>query len=139
VKVRFKINKDYIKWKPLLFYRYLINIVNEEMEVSNLFKSSLIKLSKKNNNLIFNHFIDTLYYFSNEEKMSSKKKLEIFCFLLSLMNINQKLIIHGKIFTDVLSEMTNDKNKLLNEKIITLILLIISTKVNKMIDSYSRK
>jgi condensin-2 complex subunit D3 len=124
--------QDYIKWKGVLFYRFLAATVDEDATVANLAKLLLCgPLLTKQPTLFFNNFVDSLFILNgctahpmytsrnnkdafsyNDDSLhlfkvdSSIKRNDIYCLLLSHMSDEEKIGITARLSKEVLSAAT---------------------------------
>ena len=130
--------QDYIKWKGVLFYRFLAATVDEDPSVANLAKLLLCgPLVTKQPTLFFNNFVDSLFIlngctahpmFANREMRDSQsfqtdglnyfriensaKRNDIYNLLLSHMSDEEKIGITARLSKEVLSTATEMKGDL---------------------------
>ncbi len=130
--------QDYIKWKGVLFYRFLAATVDENKSVANLAKLLLCgPLLTKQSTLFFNNFVDSLFIlngctahpmFANKDKRdgyslqidgldyfrveNSSKRADIYTILLSHLSDEEKIGITARLAKEVLSTATEIKGEL---------------------------
>lgn len=62
--------EDYLKMRPLLFFKYVYAITDDNEETASFARCCLFNvLLSKSPSLLTSHFIDTIYYFSTEVKI----------------------------------------------------------------------
>ena len=130
--------QDYIKWKGILFYRFLAAMVDEDPTVSNLAKLLLCgPLLTKQPSLFFNNFVDALFIlngctahpmFANRKDKDglclqadglnyfriedATKRNEIYSLLLNHMSDEEKIGITARLSKEILSTATEMKGDL---------------------------
>jgi len=132
--------QDYIKWKGVLFYRFLGATVDPDPAVANLAKLLLCgPLLKKQSSLFFNNFVDALFilngctahpmYTKRQKKEcdnisfhaegldffridNSLKREEIYLLLLDHMSDEEKIGATARLSKEVLSAATEIKGEL---------------------------
>ncbi len=124
--------KDYIKWRGLLFYRFLATTVDEDPSVARLAKLFLCgPLLSKQSTLFFNNFVDSLFILNgcaahpmftprnHRESLrlqaegldifiikDSEKRKEIYSFLLDHLSPEEKIGVTTRLSKEVLSAAT---------------------------------
>lgn len=122
------IAEDFIKWKPLLLFRFLFALTDTCSTVVKAAQYALCTiLPRKNPTLLFNHVIETIFvlnkctshpsynnYMQTERELSLftcagsernqvLRRFQIYSFLLKQLTIEQLLEIHAKLHTEVLA------------------------------------
>ena len=120
--------EDYIKWRPMLFYRFLTALADPSPHVSKSAEFAVcILLPKRHSALVFNNFIESIFFLNNFRQPipafgsvaqspreaalfslegpgenEAKRKL-IYKVLLNQLSMEQRLKLHGRLHTEVLS------------------------------------
>ena len=60
------LQEDFLKWKTTLFYRFILALVDDNMDVQQSAKFCFVTLLKsKNPIMFFTHFMETVFYLNN--------------------------------------------------------------------------
>jgi len=125
------LQEDFVKWKGSLFYRYVVALVDDSMEIQQSATFCFVTLLKtKNPIMFFTHFIETMFYINNylqhpiynqfgqseKEKMlfslagneNKKKRMTIYQIFLNNMTEEQKFQITAKLCQEILAGVTDN-------------------------------
>ena len=144
------IAEDFVKWKPLILFRFLFKLTDQCEVVSKYAEYALcVVLPRKNPTLLFNHMIDAIFVFnrcsshpSHNNYLQSERELSLFnCsgpspeqiarrfqiykFLLHQLSSEQILDLHVRLHSDVLG-MFADESIPIHADVLTDILNMLS-------------
>jgi condensin-2 complex subunit D3 len=134
--------EDFIKWRPSLLFRFIAILSDENEKVSGAAEYSISLLTRKNQNLLFNNFIESIFVLNGvkhetfnklniqlklEGNENQKKRFLIYQCLLQKLTTDQKLKIHGRFHTDVLLGFAEGEAPI-NKYLVSDILKILSSR-----------
>lgn len=135
--------EDFIKWRPILFFRFSILLSDSNEKIVNAAEYALSLMLRKNQNLLFNNFIEMIFILNGIQHQvhnkilyrdvslqgadNVKKRYILYKFLLEKLTMDQRLKIHGRFHTDVLIEFV-DSNVVMDKYLVSDILAILSSR-----------
>ncbi|XP_074660427.1 condensin-2 complex subunit D3-L-like [Tubulanus polymorphus] len=125
------LQEDYLKWKSLLFFRFISTVVDDHSEIEKFAKFCLVDLLlPRNPNMFFQHFIECIFHFNSyEDHMSynkfpqidrdkelfslkgpenSKKRHAIYRFLLENLQDHHRFQLTAKITSEILGGVVDE-------------------------------
>nr|XP_039271315.1 condensin-2 complex subunit D3-like isoform X1 [Styela clava] len=125
------LKKDYVKWRGSLIFKFLTLLCDNNTELRNLVRFSLIEQTLRRNagDIFFRHFVESIFYlnaytdhnifnrfaktdrelrlfdFSGETKKS--ERMSIYVFMLEHMDDEHRIKLTGKLCTDILDSVVD--------------------------------
>lgn len=119
------LSEDYIKWKNIIFFRYLITLVDSDFNIRKLSEISLTNMLLKSSNRYYTSFIECIFYLNgctahpiynqfNEKhnnlfllsgpinSQQSNQRFIIYRYLLKHINDEHKFSLMNKMVSDIL-------------------------------------
>jgi condensin-2 complex subunit D3 len=94
--------EDYVKMRPLLFFKYVMAITDKVKSVALFGQCCLFNvIVTKHPNLIHGNFIDCLYYFSKETEMVGLEQTEDEARLFTMSDDNQRRLALGLLISNL--------------------------------------
>ena len=137
------IQEDYLKWKGILFYRFITTLLDEQKEIQEFSEYCLVHcLLARNPNIMFYHFIECIFYFNNYQKhpiynrfsqeqedknlvsllgkSKSHLRQHLYAFMLQHMTDEQKFNLSAKLNQEILAGVVDGIIPLDSEGVIIL-------------------
>ncbi|XP_070565322.1 condensin-2 complex subunit D3-L-like isoform X2 [Ptychodera flava] len=125
------LQEEYIKWKGVLFFRFISALVDDVEDIRQLAEFSLSSLFGKRHPLMFfNHFVECVFHFNdfNSHKVYNKfsqtdrerklfslkgkqnfaKRMKMYKFMLENMNDDQRFNLTAKLCKEILSGVADN-------------------------------
>ncbi|GFO01088.1 condensin-2 complex subunit d3-like [Plakobranchus ocellatus] len=120
------LQEEYVKWKGILFFRYITTLLDEVEEIRNLAEFCLEHLLlKKHPNMFFNPFVECIFHFNNYQehttynkfkqtererekftlagKAHASKRMQMYAFMLDHMTDEQRFKVAAKLNKEILA------------------------------------
>eukprot|EP01080_Neovahlkampfia_damariscottae_P005679 gene5679-9500_t len=135
--------EDFIKWRPTLLFRFVSILSDPNDKVAGASEYAIDLLTRKNQNLLFNNFIECIFVLNGVKhdifnKLNIKLKLEggnhqkerflIYQCLLQKLTVDQRLKIHGRFHTDVLIHFAENDQEPIDKYLVSDIIKILSAR-----------
>lgn len=137
------IQEDYLKWKGVLFYRFITTLLDEQKEIQEFSEYCLVHcLLARNPNIMFYHFIECIFYFNHYRKhpmynrfsqdqedqnlvsllgkSKSHLRQRLYAFMLQHMTDEQKFNLSAKLNQEILAGVVDGIIPLDTEGVIVL-------------------
>ncbi|XP_059148534.1 condensin-2 complex subunit D3-like [Physella acuta] len=124
------LQEEYVKWKGVLFFRYITTLLDEVKEIKSLAEFCLEHLLlQKHPNMFFHPFIECIFHFNNyqthpvynqfsqsdgeKQKFSlagpqnANRRMSLYCFMLEHMTDEQRFKITAKTNKEILSAIVD--------------------------------
>ncbi|KAK3759512.1 hypothetical protein RRG08_045798, partial [Elysia crispata] len=144
------LQEEYVKWKGVLFFRYITTLLDEVEEIKNLAEFCLEHLLlKKHPNMFFNPFVECIFHFNNYQdhptynkfkqtegekakftvagKAHASQRMQMYTFMLENMTDEHRFKVAAKLNKEILAAvvdkvipLNNDGSALLRDTLAVL-------------------